>query len=249
MRPLPRLLETYEEARLLMEAKGWGVTKAAEHLAELPEMARFHISHTKFSRKTTLGADAPIEPEVAAAVEGLKTWPGYERKTEIVIAGLLARRGARPMPASLKLGQRAFRFLRQLAERFGRAFWTRIAVTAASGAAVAVPLVPLLVGATQPGPVMLVLPGAGPNGSTVSFDPRSLIDSPVSWGEKPLDQPIPVKTLPGQRAAPCDTEVQEEINGNCWLQVVKVKPPCGRYFRQGDACYAPVAEPKKPTGP
>src|SRR4051812_12186053 len=32
-----RLLETYEEARLLLEAKGWGIAKAAEHLSELPE--------------------------------------------------------------------------------------------------------------------------------------------------------------------------------------------------------------------
>src|SRR5689334_1518482 len=149
---LSPLLETYEEARLLLEAKGWGVTKAAEYLSELPEMAPFHISHTKFSRKTTLGADKPIEPEVAAAVESLKTWPGYERKTDIVTKGLLARRGARPLPASLKIGQRAFRFLRQLAHRFGRAFWARIAVTAASGALVAVLVAPLLVGAVQPGP-------------------------------------------------------------------------------------------------
>ncbi|HYV48602.1 MAG TPA: hypothetical protein VFA20_27265 [Myxococcaceae bacterium] len=251
MDTLPPLLETYEEARLLLEAKGWVITKAAEHLSEMPEMARFHISHTKFSRKTTPGADKPIEPEVATAVEGLKTWPGYERKTDIVTKGLLARRGARPLPASLRLGQRAFRFLRQLAERFGRAFWTRIAVTAASGAVVAVLLVPLLAGAARPGPFVLVLPGAGPDGSTVSFDPRSLIDLPVAWGEKPLDQPIPVKTLPGQRAAPCDTDApgQVVINGNCWLRLADAKPPCGIYFRQGDACYAPVAEPKKPTHP
>jgi hypothetical protein len=70
MNPLPPLLETYEDARLLLEAKGWGIAKAAEHLSELPGMARFHISHTKLSKKTTPGADNPIEPEVAAAVEG-----------------------------------------------------------------------------------------------------------------------------------------------------------------------------------
>ena len=56
-----RVLETYEEARLLLEAKGWGVTKAAEHLAEMPEMAPFHISHTKFSRKT-ITAKGSIKP-------------------------------------------------------------------------------------------------------------------------------------------------------------------------------------------
>jgi len=129
-----------------------------------------------------------------------------------------------------------------------RLFWTRIAITAASGAPVAVLLVPLLAGAARPGPFVLVLPGAGPDGSTVSFDPRSLIDMPAAWGEKPLDQPIPVKTLPGQRAAPCDTGIgQEEINGNCWAWMGAVKPPCGRLFRRGDKCYAPVAEPKKPA--
>src|SRR5262249_36454708 len=100
---------------------------------------------------------------------------------------------------------------------------------------------------TRPGPLMVVLPGAGPGGSTVSFDPRSLIDPPAAWGEKPLDQPIPVKRLPGQKAAPCDTEdAQVEINGNCWLRVADVKPPCRRFFRHGDSCYAPIAAPRKP---
>jgi hypothetical protein len=243
---LPPLLETYEEARLLLEAKGWAITKAAEHLAEMPEMAPFHISHTKLSRKTTRGADKPkpIEPDVAAAVEGMKTWPGCERKTEIVIQGLLARRGARPLPASLRLGQRAFRFLRRLAERFGRAFWTRIAVTAASGAVVAVLLVPLL-SAAKPGPLVVMFFGPGADDAPVRFNPRSLIDVPVSWGEKPLDQPIPKFTLPGQRAAPCDTgSGSVEINGNCWFASADVKPPCGYLFRHGDKCYAPVAEPR-----
>jgi hypothetical protein len=46
MRPTPRLLETYEEARLLLEAKGWGLAKAAEHLSELSELDRFNISQT-----------------------------------------------------------------------------------------------------------------------------------------------------------------------------------------------------------
>jgi hypothetical protein len=248
MSTLPRLLETYEEARLLIEAKGWAMTKAAEHLSELPEMARFHISHTKLSRKTAPGEDNPIEPEVAAAVEGMPTWRGHERKTEIVTKGLLARHGAPPLPTSKRIGERAWRFLRQLAERFGRAFWMRIAITAASGALVAVLLAPLLAGAARPEPFVLVLPGAGPNGSTVGFDPRTLIDEPAAWGEKYLDQPIPVKTLPGQKVAPCDTGIgQVEINGNCWANMGDVKPPCGRLFRHGDKCYAPVAEPKKPA--
>ena len=74
---------------------------------------------------------------------------------------------------------------------------------------------------------------------------------PANWGEKPLDQTIPTWTLPGQRTAPCDTELgQVAINGNCWIRVADVKPPCGRLFRREDSCYLPVAaEPKKPIGP
>ena len=69
MSTLPPLLETYEEARLLLEAKGWGVAKAAEHLSEMRELARFHISHPKLSKRTAPGSKFPIEPEVAAAVD------------------------------------------------------------------------------------------------------------------------------------------------------------------------------------
>src|SRR5262245_22055603 len=161
MSTLPPLLETYGEARLLLEAKGWGIAKAAEHLSELPGMARFHISHNKLSTKTKPGAHNAIEPEVAAAVERMETRRGYERQTEIVTAGLRARHGARPPPARQRVDQRAVRFLRRLAERFGRVFWTRIAVTAASGALVGC-LVLLAAGAARPGPLMVVLPGAGP---------------------------------------------------------------------------------------
>ena len=74
------------------------------------------------------------------------------------------------------------------------------------------------------------------------FDPRSLLDPPAAWGEKPLDQPIPKFTLPGQQAAPCNAEVGERtINGNCWVWIADVKPPCGILFRQGDKCYRAVA--------
>ena len=72
---------------------------------------------------------------------------------------------------------------------------------------------------------------------------------PATWGEKPLDQPIPKFTLPGQKAAPCNEALGEvAINGNCWFASRDVKPPCGLLFRQGDACYRPIAaEPKKPA--
>src|SRR6185436_18707181 len=114
MSTLPPLLETYEEARLLLEAKGWGVAKAAEHLSEMRELARFHISHPKLSKRTKPGSKFPIEPEVAAAVEDMPTWRGYERQTEIVAAGLRAAHSDRPA-ARLPAVQRAWRFLRRLA--------------------------------------------------------------------------------------------------------------------------------------
>jgi hypothetical protein len=306
-----RLLETYEEARLLLEAKGWGIAKAAEHLSELPEMARFHISHTKLSKKTTPGADNPIEPEVAAAVEAMPTWRGHERKTEIVTRGLLALHGDPPseeverLAAELrerlaasehalklvealeekagqrltslgqklaeksaseltpklvealeeKAGQRAVRFSQQLAEGLSRASRKQVAISAGSVALVGglvlllgAQLLPRRANAAQPGPFVVVFgPGAGD--APVRFDPRSLLDPPSAWGEKPLDQPIPKFTLPGQKVAPCDTaDGQVEINGNCWFASRDVKPPCGRLFRHGDACYAPIAaEPRKPA--
>jgi hypothetical protein len=249
MSTLPPLLETYEEARLLLEAKGWGLAKAAEHLRHVPELARFHLNPSKLSEISRAGANRQIEPEVAAAVVGMQTWHGYERQTEIVTKGLLARHGAEPVvqePPSVS--QRIVRFLRTLAERFHRLSWRPVAVTAASGALVGC-LVLLVAGIARPGPLMVVLPGAGPDGSAVSFDPRSLLDAPAAWGEKPLDQPIPVKTLPGQKVAPCNAQWGEvAINGNCWGAMADVKPPCGYLFRQGDKCYRPIAaEPKKPA--
>jgi hypothetical protein len=283
MRPLPPLLETYEEARLLLEAKGWGIAKAAEHLSEMPGLASFKISQASLSRKTAPGSKFPIEPEVVAAVEGMQTWRGYERQTEIVTAGLRALHGDPPivdvdvrqlardlrecLPASelaLKLvealeekaGARAASFFQMLAERFGRVSGKQIAISAGSGALVALLLVPLLAAAhafpaPAAGPLMVMVFGPGADDAPVSFDPGSLRARPVSWGEKPLDQPIPKFTLPGQRVAPCDAGLGEvAINGNCWFASADKKPPCERLFRHGDKCYAPVAaDPKKPVGP
>jgi len=249
MNALPPLLETYEEARLLLEAKGWGLAKAAEHLREMGELARFHISHPKLSNKTKPGSKFPIEPEVAAAVEGMQTWRGYEHQAELVSAGLRAAHAGRPA-ARLPAVQRAWRFLRKLAQRFGRLSWRPVAVTAASGALVGC-LVLLVAGVARPGPLMVIVADAGPGGAPVRFDPGAILATPAAWGEKPLDQPIPLKTLPGQKVAPCDAGIgQLEINGNCWTLISTVKPPCGRLFRQGDSCYIPVAaEPKKPVQP
>jgi len=100
----PPLLKTYQEARLLWEAKNWKLTGVADELGEKPELKRFHISHTKLSKKTTSERPSPIEPEVAAAIEALETRPGCERQVEIVTRGLLALHGAAPVPAPVEAG-------------------------------------------------------------------------------------------------------------------------------------------------
>src|SRR5258708_12720950 len=84
MRPLPRLLETYEEARLLLEAKGWGIAKAADHLSEMRGLARFHISHPKLSKRTAPGSKFPVEPEVAPAAEAMATRVAHDRHAVIL---------------------------------------------------------------------------------------------------------------------------------------------------------------------
>jgi len=346
MRTIPRLLETYEEARLLLEAKGWGVSKAADHLFALPELAGFNLSSSSFSRKTAPGSKFPIEPEVASAVEDLETRSGYERQTDIITRGLLALHGDPPivdvdrlatelqerLPASelaLKLvealeeksgqrltrlsqklaersaseltpklaeavevlgekagqraaersaseltpklveavealeekaNQRATQFFQALAEKLGRVSWKQIAISAGSGALVGclalavAPLLPVRASAAQAGSLAVMVPAmAAPDQSPVwlRFDPGSLFPTPARWGEKPLDQAVPMSTLPGQKVAPCDAEWgQVAIYGNCWLASADVKPPCGRLFRHGDKCYLPVAaDPKKPVGP
>jgi hypothetical protein len=262
MEPLPPLLETYEEARLLLEAKGWGIAKAAEHLSEMRELARFHISHPKLSKKTAPGSKFPIEPEVAAAVEGMETRIGYEQQTEIVTAGLRAAHAGRPaagVRARLPVGLRVSRFLRKLAERFGRASWKPIFISAGSGALVGclalllgAPLLPSHANAAvQPGLPVVIIHHPTLGGSPLWFEPGSLlaIGDPGGGPKRPAEQEVPKFTLPGQKVAPCDEGLgQETIHGNCWLPVAKVKPPCGRLFRHGDFCYLPVAaEPKKPA--
>ncbi|HEY8211819.1 MAG TPA: hypothetical protein VIG99_30265 [Myxococcaceae bacterium] len=277
---MPPLLETYEEARMLLEAKGWGVSAAAEHLAEMPGLASFNISQATLSRKTTPGSKFPIEPEVAAAVEALETRVGYERQTEIVTKGLLALHGDPPLvdidrlardlrehlPTSeliLKLvaaleEKASARATRRLFERLSRPSWKQIAISAGSGALVALLLVPLLSAAHAfpTGSLAVMVPAIAADYSSkwLRFEPGSVL-ARSEWGEKvPAEQYVPRSTLPGQAVAPCDAEAGEvAIYGNCWFGSSEVKPPCGSrgvLFRHGDKCYRAVAaEPKKPVVP
>jgi hypothetical protein len=115
------------------------------------------------------------------------------------------------------------------------------------------PFLPGRANATQPGPLVVIVPAIAMDYSHVwlRFAPESALAA-VAWGEKvPAEQYVPRSTLPGQKVAPCDAQLGEvEITGNCWVQVGSMKPPCPRLFRNGDFCYRPVAaEPKKPAAP
>ncbi|HEY8209225.1 MAG TPA: hypothetical protein VIG99_17165 [Myxococcaceae bacterium] len=239
MKSLPRLLETYEEARMLLEAKGWGVSKAAEHLSEMPGLASFNISQATLTRKTIPGSKVSIESEVAAAIEGLETRIGYERQTEIVTRGLLALHGDPPivdvdrlaeelrehLPASelsLKLVEAleekaSARATRGLFRRLGRLSWKQIAISAGSGAFVGcfalllAPFLPIRANAAQPGPLVVIVPATGADQSSVwlRFEPEIALAA-VAWGEKvPAEQYVPRSTLPGCKVAPCDAEMGE----------------------------------------
>jgi len=260
MKFLPRLLETYEEARMLLEAKGWGVAKAAEHLAETEALAPFNISQATLSRKTIPGSKVAIEPEVAAAVEGLETRVGYERQSEIVIRGLLALHGDPPivdvdrlatelrehLPASeftLKLVQAleekaSARATRGLFGRLGRLSWKQIAISAGSGAFVgclALAVAPLLPGrahaAAQPGPLVVILPATAADYSSVWL--RFEPGGPlaaVAWGEK----------APAEQYVPRSTLPGQKV------------APCdagvGEVAIYGN-CWTPIANMKPPCAP
>src|SRR6185295_1941890 len=159
MSTLPPLLETYEDARLLFVAKGWGVRQVQQHLSELAELARFRLTHTRLCQYTKAGANKRIEPEVAAAMEGLPTWHGYERQTEIVTKGLLALHGDPSVdvgPVAAELPGELAQALERKARlpKLSRAARRRITI-AGSGAvvgcfaALVVPVLPFHLGAVQ----------------------------------------------------------------------------------------------------
>jgi len=323
----PPLLKTHQEARLLWEAKDWKLTGVAAELGEKPDLKRFHITHTKLSKKSRAGRPSPIEPEVAAAVEALETRPGCERQVEIVIRGLLALHGVAPVPAPApvatrsvqgdeeaapapvedvatvlkelrdalpgelvaaleakasardgklvevleekagarestlidtleeRAGAREGRLLRAVA-KLGQLTWRHLAIAAGVGgvvvaASVAASLAPLLARATPP-PVQNIFVVGREGGDPALWAEAESYLAMSMWGEKkrPLDQEVPKQTLPRQKVAPCDEGLgQEAIYGNCWAWQGAVKPPCGRLFRHGDKCYAPVGAFSWPADP
>ena len=91
------LLQTYDEARLLWEAKGWTMEDVADELTsdkalkdELQDQ-KLDLSQASLSRKSTKGE--PLPRPVAEAIQRLATRPTREHLTGIVELGLKATRG------------------------------------------------------------------------------------------------------------------------------------------------------------
>jgi hypothetical protein len=85
-------------------------------------------------------------------------------------------------------------------------------------------------------------------GNIVLRDPTVEVEQPS--GQKRVGLPIPKDPLPGQRRAPrCQPPAETSINGGCWIEAPKVKPPCGDLFYEWNGgCYAPhFVRPREPT--
>jgi len=101
------LLERFDEARLLLDAKGWTLEGVAGEIKEQvekqraegkqPALAEFEYSQATLSQLS--GTSRPVPPPLAELIEQLKTLPGRERATEIVETGLRVLRG-QPAPQS-----------------------------------------------------------------------------------------------------------------------------------------------------
>lgn len=63
-----------------------------------------------------------------------------------------------------------------------------------------------------------------------------------------LGRPMPPKPLAGQRKPPCERG-ETAINGACWWEIAREKPPCGETMFDHDGhCYkAGVDMPRPPT--
>jgi eukaryotic-like serine/threonine-protein kinase len=90
------------------------------------------------------------------------------------------------------------------------------------------------------------------DGGTRGVADSAVEDLPASsWAPESEPQGVRLEMLkeplPGQRRPPCP-RAQVNIRGGCWVEVVKVSPPCGDgFYDWKGACYAPVAAPPRPN--
>jgi hypothetical protein len=79
--------------------------------------------------------------------------------------------------------------------------------------------------------------------SSVQDVPQAVLPAILSLG-----RPMPTGPLQGQRRPPCPRG-DREINGGCWVEVAREKPPCGdTMFDYDGACFkVSVDMPRQPT--
>jgi len=86
------LLDTYEEARLLWEAKGWTLEGVASELKEAKDFPDdLRLSGPTLQRHSVNAK--PLPSPIAKVVEGLKPFASYKRQAEIVEMGLRFLKG------------------------------------------------------------------------------------------------------------------------------------------------------------
>ncbi len=67
--------------------------------------------------------------------------------------------------------------------------------------------------------------------------------------EAVIAREMPREPLEGQRRPPCEPRMETAIHGGCWVEIARMKAPCGpKAFEYDGHCYIPSTElPKKPT--
>jgi hypothetical protein len=97
---LMALVQRWDEARLLWEAKGYSIDEVSAvvqaQVAEgkRPQLANLELSESTVARRTR--SNRAVPKGLDELVEELSTKPGRERETEVVEAGLRVLRGKPP---------------------------------------------------------------------------------------------------------------------------------------------------------
>lgn len=119
------------------------------------------------------------------------------------------------------------------------------------------PLLPLLrLGGVLALGVFLLWPRAVRRGFHPSVAGGFIVDvradsaPPPPGGHIVPGTPFPGQVVPDARGR-CTDPDDVVLSGGCWAKMAKQPHPttgCGRYYRSGDACYAPVMKaPRMPT--
>ncbi len=254
-------LKTWEECRLLWEARGYKIAAIAAIIADDKRFENRELAESTIQRLSKT-ADS-VDADLAELIWSLPVLGDNAHKSEIVEAGLetLAGQGAMPKVDSKAIAKDV---AKEIVDRipspdvFARAVADRLPRTDDEGlkkgvtTSVVRGLVPwivgtagvLAVGALVLAVILAVVARWSPSRfSDLPFleDRGSDPDGAHQLGES-AERYIPEGPFPKQKVPPCDIGYGESaINGGCWAAMAHVKPPCGRLFRHGNECYRPIA--------